>query len=204
MLFNSRKKLVALPLSIPFLLFLFLMALLPSDSAADTYRWVDADGIIHISDNPPDIPPAYRKNVQIVKEYQEQSKDTSIPFERTPSGLILVDAVLNGSVSTKMVFDTGADTVVITKKLARKLNQDIASEGEEIELHTNCGDISGQSFALNKIELGNVSKENVRSVIAPIESSLSGYDGLLGLSFLGDFKITVDYKKSKIMISREE
>lgn len=204
MSFHSRKKLVVLPLSIPFLLFLFLMALLPSDSAADTYKWVDANGIIHLSDNPPDIPPAYRKNVKIVKEYQEQSEDTSIPFERTPSGLMVVDAVLNGSVSARMVFDTGADIVVITEKLARKLNQDIASGGEEIKLHTNCGDISGQSFALNKIELGNVSKENVRSVITPAESPLSSYDGLLGLSFLGDFKITVDYKKGKIMISREE
>lgn len=204
MSFNLRKKLVVLPLSIPFLLFLFLMALLPSDSVADTYKWVDANGIIHLSDNPPDIPPAYRKNVQIIKEYQEQSKDTSIPFERTPSGLILVNAILNGSVRTRMVFDTGADTVVITEKLARKLNLDIAGGGEEITLHTNCGDVSGQAFTLNKIELGNVSKGNVRSVIAPLESSLSGYDGLLGLSFLGDFKITVDYKKGKIMISREE
>jgi Predicted aspartyl protease len=204
MSFNSRKKLVALLPSFPFFLFLFLIALLPSDSAADIYKWVDANGIIHLTDNPPDIPPAYRKNVQIVKEYQEQSEGISIPFERTPSGLMVVDAVLNGSISTRMVFDTGANMVVITEKLAKKLNQDIAGGGEEIKLHTNCGDISGQSFMLNKIELGNVSKENVWSVITPAESPLSSYDGLLGLSFLGDFKITVDYKKGKIIMSREE
>jgi clan AA aspartic protease (TIGR02281 family) len=204
MSFNYGEKLVVLLLSISFLLFLFLAALLPSASAVDMYKWVDANGIIHLSDNPPDIPPAYRKNVQVVKENRKQSIDTSIPFERTPSGLIVVNAVLNGSVSTRMVFDTGADIVVITEKLASKLNQDITSGGEEITLHTNCGDISGQSFSLNKIELGNVSKANVRSVLAPIESSLRGYDGLLGLSFLGDFKIVVDYKKGKIMISPEE
>jgi hypothetical protein len=40
MSFNSRKKLVALQLSILFLLFLFLTALLPSDSAADMYKLV--------------------------------------------------------------------------------------------------------------------------------------------------------------------
>ena len=204
MSFNPGKKLIGLRLGIAFLLFLFSMAFYPADSAADTYKWVDRSGIIHLSDNPPDIPPAYRKNVQIVKDYREQSKDTAIPFERAPSGLILVDAVLNGNISTKMVFDTGADIVVITEKLARKLNQDITGSGEEITLHTNCGDISGQTFRLNKIELGSVSKANVRSVIAPVEASLSGYDGLLGLSFLGDFKITVDYKKSKIMMSPEE
>jgi clan AA aspartic protease (TIGR02281 family) len=174
----------------------------PADSTADTYRWIDANGVTHLSDNPPDIPAAYRKNIQTIKDYQEQSDGYSIPFERTPSGLILVDVMLNGSVSARMVFDTGADIVVITEKLAKKLNQEITGGGEEIKLHTSCGDVIGQFFVLNKIELGNVSKKNVRSVITPDASSLSNFDGLLGLSFWGDFKITVDYKKNEIMIGR--
>jgi clan AA aspartic protease (TIGR02281 family) len=201
---NSRKKSIVLPFCISSLLFLFSVAFPSADVTADTYKWVDPNGIIYLSDHPPDVPPEYRKNIRIVKDYQEQSKDTSIPFERTSSGLIVVNAILNENIGTKMVFDTGADTVVVTEKLIKRLNQDITGTGEKIKLHTNCGDISGQIFTLNKIELGNVSKRNVRSVIAPVESSLRGYDGLLGLSFLGDFKIIMDYKKGRIMISKEE
>jgi predicted aspartyl protease len=53
---------------------------------------------------------------------------------------------------------------------------------------------------VNRIALGNAGKDNVRSVITPDDFALGGFEGLLGLSFLGDFKITVDYQKGKIKI----
>jgi len=192
-----------LPSAILLFLLLFFTVLPLSDAQADIYEWVDANGTVHLSDNPPDLPPGYRKNARIIKAYQIQSNAPSIPFERTPAGLIVVDAVLNGAVSTKMVFDTGADAVVVTERLARRLNQDIRGAGE-ITLHTNCGDVSGQVFTLDKIELAGVGKQNVRAVVAPPESSLGGHDALLGLSFLRDFKITVDYRKGRITISKED
>ncbi|MGO9215140.1 MAG: TIGR02281 family clan AA aspartic protease [Syntrophales bacterium] len=135
-----------------------------------------------------------------MKEDEAPGDVTEIPFERTSSGLILVEAVLNGGVKAKMVFDTGADIVVITEELSKKLRQDLSQAGETIKLYTNCGEVKGISFVVDKIELGNVGKENVRSVITPDDFSLNGFEGFLGLSFLGDFKITVDYQRGRIKI----
>lgn len=183
--------------------FLFLVLIIGSLSAADVYEWVDANGVVHLSDNPPDIPAAGRKDTRVIKD-DSQRAEISIPFERTPSGLIVVSVVLNDHIGTKLILDTGADTVVLTPVLAARLDQDTAGTGEEITLHTNCGPVSGHVFRIKKIDLGSVSKREVRSIIAPIAAStLGGYDGLLGLSFLGDFKITVDYKKGRIIIGRE-
>jgi clan AA aspartic protease (TIGR02281 family) len=186
---------------IVYILFFLLSALfyLPHASA-DMYRWTDPSGTIHISDDPADIAPQYRKNLKVTEEPEIAGRGAEIPFERTSSGLILVEALLNGGVKAKMVFDTGADIVVITEQLSKKLRQDLSQGGETIILHTNCGEVRGISFVVNKIELGNAGKENVRSVITPDDLALSGFDGLLGLSFLGDFKITVDYQKGKIKI----
>jgi clan AA aspartic protease (TIGR02281 family) len=182
-------------------IFFFLAALIcPSHSSADIYRWTDASGTIHIADDPTDVPPQYRKDLKITGGTEEAGKGAEIPFERTSSGLILVEATLNGGVKAKMVFDTGADIVVITEGLSKKLRQDLSQGGETIKLHTNCGEVRGISFVVNKIELGNAGKENVRAVITPDDFSLSGFEGLLGLSFLGDFKITVDYQRGKIKI----
>jgi clan AA aspartic protease (TIGR02281 family) len=184
-------------------IFFFLAALIcPSHSSADIYRWTDASGTIHIADDPTDVPSQYRKDLKITEGTEEAGKGAEIPFERTSSGLILVEAVLNGGVKAKMVFDTGADIVVITKGLSKRLRQDLSRGGEEMKLHTNCGEVRGISFVVNKIELGNAGKENVRAVITPDDFSLSGFEGLLGLSFLGDFKITVDYQRGKIKIVR--
>ena len=180
----------------------FLLAVLSYQphSFADMYRWTDPSGTIHISDDPADAAPQYRKNLKITEEPEAAGRGAEIPFERTSSGLILVEAVLNGGVKAKMVFDTGADIVVITEHLSKKLRQDLSQGGQTLILHTNCGEVRGISFVVNKIELGNAVKENVRSVITPDDLALSGFDGLLGLSFLGDFKITVDYQKGKIKI----
>jgi hypothetical protein len=39
-------------------------------------------------------------------------------------------------------------------------------------------------------------------VITPDTDALRGFDGLLGLSFLGDFKIAIDYQNGKILLSK--
>jgi clan AA aspartic protease (TIGR02281 family) len=184
-----------------YILFFFLVALFcHAHASADIYRWTDSSGTIHIADDPTDIPPQYRNNLKITGGTEEAGKGAEIPFERTSSGLILVEAVLNGGVKAKMVLDTGADVVVITEALSKRLRQDLSRGGETIKLHTNCGEVRGISFVVNKIELGNAGKENVRSVVTPDDFALSGFEGLLGLSFLGDFKITVDYQRGKIKI----
>jgi clan AA aspartic protease (TIGR02281 family) len=186
---------------IVYILFLPLAALFhQSHASADMYRWTDPSGTIHISDDAADVAPQYRKNLKVTREPEEAGGGAEIPFERTSSGLILVEAVLNGGVKAKMVFDTGADIVVITEELSKKLRQDLSLGGETIKLHTNCGEVRGTSFVVNKIELGSAEKENVQSVITPDDFALSGFEGLLGLSFLGDFKITVDYQRGKIKI----
>lgn len=180
----------------------FLLAVLfyQPHSSADMYRWTDPSGTIHISDDPAAAAPHSRQSLKITEYPEAAAGGAEIPFERTSSGLILVEAVLNGGVKAKMVFDTGADIVVITGQLFKKLRQDLPQGGETLMLHTNCGEVRGKSFAVDKIELGNARKENVRSVITPDDLVLQGFDGLLGLSFLGDFKITVDYQKGKIKI----
>jgi clan AA aspartic protease (TIGR02281 family) len=182
-------------------LFLFV-ASHPSNSSAAIYRWVDSSGMVHVSDGLDNVPPTYRNNLKIVTEPYEVGKGIIIPFKRTASGLVLVNAVLNGNVKAELILDTGANLVVITEALSKKLNQDLSLGNEVIKLHTNCGEVEGRSFMINKMELGDARKENVKAVITSNDYPFSGADGLLGLSFLGDFKVTVDYQNEKIIINK--
>jgi clan AA aspartic protease (TIGR02281 family) len=101
-----------------------------------------------------------------------------------------------------MILDTGANLVVITEELSKKLNQDVSFKDEVIKLNTNCGEVEGRSLVIQKIELGLATKKNVKSVITPNNFTFGGFDGVLGLSFLGDFKVTVDYENGKIILSK--
>jgi clan AA aspartic protease (TIGR02281 family) len=179
-----------------------IVAFHPSDSSAVTYRWIDSSGTIHLSDSIDDESTTYQRDFEIITEPQETGRQTIIPFERTASGLVVVNAALNGKVKVRLVFDTGANLVVITEEISKKLHQDPSPGDNVVRLHTNCGEVEGRAFVINKIELGGAQKENVRSVITSNDYSLSGFDGLLGLSFLGDFKVTVDYQNEKIIIGR--
>jgi clan AA aspartic protease (TIGR02281 family) len=181
---------------------LLLGAFHPPNSSATIYKWIDSGGIIHFSDNFEDVPPAYRNGIRIITEPHEMSEGSAISFDRTNTGLILVEAILNERVKAEMIFDTGANLVVITQELYKKLNQDLSSGDEVIKLHTNCGEVEGKLVVIREIGLAGARKENVRAVITPEPDALRGYDGLLGLSFLGDFKIAIDYKNGKILLSK--
>ncbi len=202
LIFNKKRGEFQARFRIYFLSIFLLVAFHTPNSFADMYRWIDASGTIHISDDIDDIPPAYRNNFKTITEHHDISTGEIIPFERTASGLVLVNAILNGNVKAKLVFDTGANLVVITEALSKKLNQGLSPGDEVIKLQTSSGEVNGRSFVINKIELGNARKENVRSVIIPNDYPFSGFDGLLGISFLGDFKIMVDYENEKIIINK--
>jgi len=189
-------------------LFIFLFLIFPlSSSSAAIYKWIDASGTVHFSDNFNDIPPAYRNHFKIIptphesNDRSETGQERVIPFERTAEGLILVDAILNDRVKARMILDTGANLVVITEEFSKKLNQDISSKDEVVRINTNCGEVEGRSLVIQKIELGHAVKRNVKSVITPDNYAFKGFDGVLGLSFLGEFKVTVDYANAKILLS---
>ncbi len=185
-----------------FLSIFLLVAFIPRDSSAAIYKWIDPSGTIHFSDNFDDIPPAYRSNFKIITEPRGIEREMIIPFEKTAAGLILVEVILNDHVKARMVLDTGANLVVITQELSKKLNQDLASQDQVVKLQTNWGEVEGRTLVIDKIELGEARKKNVRSVVTPSNPAFIGFDGLLGLSFLGDFKVTVDYKNGKIILGQ--
>ncbi len=172
-------------------------------SAAIIYKWIDPKGVIHFSDNLEDIPQPFRNNFIILPDNPEKNEGMMIPFEKTAMGFILVNVVLNDLVKARLILDTGANFVVITEELSRKLGQDLSSREEAVKLHTNCGEVEGTFFVIRTIELAGARKENVRAVITPIgNNALRGFDGLLGLSFLADFKVTVDYQNGRIILRK--
>ncbi len=181
------------------LLFPFLSSLFP---AAVIYKWTDPGGVIHFSDRSEDIPQPFRNNFEIVTEYPEINEGVMIPFEKTPLGLISVNALLNGQVKARLIVDTGANFIVITEELAKKLNQDFSPGRETTKFSANSGEVEGTFFVIRRVELDGAWKENVQAVIARAYSDLRGFDGLLGLSFLEDFKVTVDYPNGRVILRK--
>jgi clan AA aspartic protease (TIGR02281 family) len=182
-------------------------ASLIGQSIADLYVWRDQSGTTHFTDNFGDVPPEYRDayHVTATSPWSGSAKPAGsvvIPFERTSEGLIVVAVVLNERVKAKMIVDTGANIVVVTEDVSGRLDREPSSQGEVARLLTNCGEVEGRQLTIRKIALGDAWKENVPSIVALNTVALKGFDGLLGLSFLADFKMMIDYQRSLILLNR--
>jgi clan AA aspartic protease (TIGR02281 family) len=196
-----------LRLTAVFLMLSLAWTSLINDCFADVYVWKDKNGTTHLTDNIGDVPPEYRDIYHStatppLSSSIENSGSIVIPFERTSEGLIVVTVVLNERVKAKMVLDTGANIVVVTEELFKRLNQEPSSGGEVARLLTNCGEVEGRHLIIKRIALGDAWKENVPSIVTLNSYALKGFDGLLGLSFLGDFKIMIDYQRSSILLNK--
>ncbi|MDD5170372.1 MAG: retropepsin-like aspartic protease [Syntrophales bacterium] len=129
------------------------------------------------------------------------NKEYVIPFRKAYGG-ILVDVIINDTIPAKMLLDTGATTVKINVSLLKKLNQYLPADLKKGKALTAAGVVDVQEVFIEKIDLGGAVKTNVQASFVSEEFDQPFYDGLLGLSFLSDFKMAIDYEKNLIRLTR--
>lgn len=198
------KKITKYSLCIALVLSLFL-----SGAGAEMYKWVDDDGTVNFSDDFLNIPPSRRSGaIKMSSGMPAQSgtgwhDEIHVPFLRTRSGIMLVDVILNGSVRARMVFDTGAAVVIISRELSQRLSQVDTAGSQRVKLKTAGGEVEGRYTVIRSIELGPASRENVQAVINPQANVFQDFDGLLGMSFLSDFQVSIDHQGGKIILKKK-
>lgn len=182
-----------------------ILGMVSADVHADIYRWTDPDGVTHASTDLEKVPSAHRGKALVIPSATgriDTVDEYSIPFEMGPSGIILVQVLLNDAIRARMVFDTGASLVLISDELARRMDPASSANSEKIKLKTAGGEVYGRSFVIQKIDLGNAVKENVRAAVGSQKQTFDDFDGLLGLSFLEGFKVTIDLQGRQILLKR--
>jgi len=186
--------------------------------AADIYRWTDVDGVTHLSDSPPaaaSSPP----NAVTVRTYSEPQREPEgapapsldehrgeavIPFTKNSGGIIVVDALINRSVPARLVVDTGASVITITEELARRLSHSPLSSPEAVTIEGIGGATQGRSILIPRLDVGNVGRDHVPAVVMSAGSGFRGpFDGLLGMNFLGEFELAVDYENNWIVLKEK-
>jgi clan AA aspartic protease (TIGR02281 family) len=187
-----------------FIVFLLLLAA-PFQADAGVYKWVDDEGTVNFADDYYSVPAKYRARAEVVATVAPPAtvnlNEISVPFERTPSGILLVEVILNGSIRAKMVFDTGANVVVISKKLSGKIGQPF-SPSDAVRMRTAGGEVEGRYLIIPRMELGMASKENVRAVMTTQSNVFKDFDGLLGMSFLEGYHVVIDNPGSRLILRR--
>jgi clan AA aspartic protease (TIGR02281 family) len=185
------------------------VSITPPAISGEMYRWVDEQGRVLLTDTPPKSKGA----LQEFKVYQPsvpgQAPEPSGPpvagparvkmTSTKPGGTVVIDAMLNRRVTVPMLLDTGADFTVLTKQVARDLRLSSLDHLPTQEFKTAGGPVRFPIAALQSLRVGTAEARDVEVAI-----DIDGHMpmGLLGMTFLRHFKVTVDHQRGQVTFER--
>lgn len=124
-------------------------------------------------------------------------RETVTP-EKKGNGLY-VDVLLNGKVHARMLVDTGASTTLIYKEAADKLALPPAARvGGSLTKVADGRVVPASAFRLESIAVGQSVVRGSVAAFVPVGGM--GFDGLLGMSFLGRFIARVDAANGRLIL----
>ncbi len=104
-------------------------------------------------------------------------------------GSIIAQVRVNGQGPFSFLLDTGASTVVVSKRLVQRLGID-ATKAEEIDILGFCGTEKGKKIKLDKVSLQQYENAQLDTVILENNNlfNLLGIDGIIGQNFLNKYQ----------------
>jgi aspartyl protease family protein len=105
-------------------------------------------------------------------------------------GVVEVPVIVNHTSAT-MILDTGASFVVLKDSFAAKAGIDL-DKNTAVHLHTANGVVEGKRGRASTMQLRSLKATGVPVVVEADNAAAYGADGLLGLSFLSRFNVTID------------
>jgi clan AA aspartic protease (TIGR02281 family) len=201
-----------------------LLAAAPA--AAEIYRWTDADGRVHFTQDLSQVPAPYRSQAEQGAKQPDASsrvqtfsrgspaapaapappaagatgKDAPvwrIPVQRAGTGMV-VAVRINNEVTAPFLIDTGASDVLVPLSVATRLGLDL-DESRTKRYATANGVVEHPVVMLRSVSVGGATVENVPASVSP-DMDL----GLLGLSFFNHFTYNIDAAAGVVTLRRND
>lgn len=127
---------------------------------------------------------------------------SSLKFNPDQPVIVLESKIfgVNNATTARLVFDTGASRVILPWKIVTALGIKIDPKNT-IQTTTASNIETVPNIIIPKMSVLGETVKNVKGVVKDLPEG-SGVDGLLGLSFIKNFKIEIDFKKGVLNFSR--
>ncbi|MDX8376963.1 MAG: TIGR02281 family clan AA aspartic protease [Mariprofundales bacterium] len=167
----------------------------------DIYSWTDKYGGKVYSDNlmnAPEtaaivIPSGHINFIEPLMIYSGV-----IPYKKADSGAMIISGKVNG-VDVDFVVDTGASLLVISPNTARLASINMAN-AKEVKVQTAAGPSSALSINIAQVSINGLVQHDVKGLVKSMQTSDNF--GLLGMSFLSLYRMTVDSKRQLLIFDK--
>lgn len=178
---------------------------------AEYYRWVDENGVLHITDNLHNVPQTQRDGAgrihtpetprQPAPPKKAPPNKASVPIEKHGQ-VVVIQATLNNKRSAKFIVDTGATFTMISTALARELALATGQNSQTMPFQTANGVIEAPLTSLESITVGGMEIKNLTAAIHDAVPD-PAVAGLLGLNFLSNFRMDIDTQKGFLHLEKK-
>ncbi len=132
-------------------------------------------------------------------QYNTEIKQAELPLAQGSSHAI-VTADINGQVPARLLLDTGATYVALSTTIAQRLGLKLTAKTVKVKVADGTL-VDATPVLLKSVEVNGMKLNNVQAIVMP-QTSESNMDGLLGMSFLRFFSLTIDPGGRKFIINR--
>ena len=115
--------------------------------------------------------------------------------------VLLVEATLNQRVTGWFILDTGASYCVISKETAAEANLSGRKDGEKVTMSTANGAVQATVGQARRIDVGAMAGRDIAVAVVD-HDPFPGLRGLIGLSFLQQFKYSVDSRTNELLLEQ--
>jgi hypothetical protein len=131
---------------------------------------------------------------------QAPAKPVAVPFELLKSKHMAVMVKINGKGPYRVIFDTGAPTILLSNKLA--------DEAKLVDKNTPPPLCFGarREVKIKSVELGDAKVEKLSAVVMDhpyllaMSKVFGPVEGIIGFPFFARYKMTIDYEASKLTL----
>ena len=116
--------------------------------------------------------------------------------------MIIVEATLNKKTAAKFVVDTGASYTVISSATAKELSIDTDQNTQPVTFQTANGMIQAPLVSLQSITVGGMEINNLTAAVHDVVPDGKVF-GLLGLNFLGNFRMEIDNQNGLLHLEKK-
>ena len=142
------------------------------------------------------LPLANRDSKKKNKSGSHQKK-MIVPVTRS-GGSLMVSAQLNDERTVRLILDTGATMTVLSTDIAIQLGILSDPDSRLTTVNTAGGSVQVTLTHIQTIRVGDATAHHIAVAIHDLPDAQPGVDGLLGMSFLKHFLVTLDSTKGQL------
>ncbi len=153
---------------------------------------------------PRQTPPSKKEDQQLRGSLPQdsehtQEQDITIPLQKL-GGSFVVQAHLNNERTAHLIVDTGASMTVLSTNIAIDLGILGTTDNELLTVNTAGGSVQVNMNYLTSLTVGTAQAQHVAIAIHDLPDIPEQIEGLLGMSFLKHFLVTLDAEHAQLIL----